>query len=246
MTAAPSLETAKPPAQRPLQFRIVHLLIAMAVIGGVLGISLNLWRAWRTAMIQAYSSNNLKQISVALHNYHDVYGAFPPAYVLDSAGMRMHSWRVLVSAFVESSSFHSSYNFAEPWNGPNNSQLSLRSRAFEIPFMRQATPNMTNYVAIVGPGTMWPGEKSFAIEDVTDGTSRTLMLVEVRNSNIHWMEPRDLPIEELEAWLDPQHQPTLAGAGESLVAYADGHVEVLPPDVTLARLRALITPAGGD
>jgi hypothetical protein len=93
---------------------------------------------------------------------------------------------------------------------------------------------------------MWPGEQGMTIGEITDGTSNTLMLVEVHNSNIHWMEPRDLPIEELDAWLDPTHQPTLAGTGGMLVLHADARVEVLPPDVTLARLRALLTPAGED
>lgn len=45
--------------------------------------------------------NNLRQIVVALHNYHDVYGSFPPAYIADKSGRPMHSWRVLVLPFME-------------------------------------------------------------------------------------------------------------------------------------------------
>src|SRR6478672_5330638 len=46
-------------------------------------------------------SNHLKQIGIALQNYHDVYGSFPPAYVADANGRPMHSWRVLILPFAE-------------------------------------------------------------------------------------------------------------------------------------------------
>jgi hypothetical protein len=111
---------------------------------------------------------------------------------------------------------------------------------------------MTSFVAIVGPGTAWPGTSYLGMADLIDGTAKTIMVVEIRNSNIHWTEPRDLPIEELEQWLDPKHKPTLLAAHEygqitgGMVVYADGHTEFLPHDTTMKRLRALLTPAGGD
>jgi hypothetical protein len=247
MTAAP-VDITKPPPERPPQFRIVHLLIAMAVVAVVLGFAVPAWRALLEQEVQFQSGNNLKHMGVALHNYHDIYGTFPPAFVEDSAGNRMHSWRVLISAVIVSSSFNASYDFSQPWNAVRNQSLpheALVSGCYDSP-RDNSPPGMTNYVAIVGPGTMWPGEKGMTIGEITDGTSRTLMLVEVHNSNIHWMEPRDLPIEELEAWLNPKHQPTLAGTGGMLILRADASVEVLPPDATLKTLKAMITPAAGD
>jgi len=106
---------------------------------------------------------------------------------------------------------------------------------------------MTSYVAIVGPGTMWPNEHGMPIGGITDGTSNTIMIVEITNSDIHWMEPRDLPIEELEAWLDPEHKPSLARhVSGGLVVCADASVHVLSPEIALERLRAMITPAGDE
>jgi prepilin-type processing-associated H-X9-DG protein len=237
--------TASVPAERPFQFRLVHLLLVLTVVGALLALTVPAWRAAREAALRSSCGNNLKQLVIALHNYHDTYLCFPPARYDDANGKPMHSWRVLIMPFVEASSFYSQYNFAEPWNGPNNS--TLRSgRFFTCP--SHDSPGYTNYVAVVGPGTIWPDGKQARIADVTDGISNTLMIVEIAHSDIHWMEPRDLPVEELPAWLDPNHRPQLLGnhIEGGLVAYADGHVEMLPRDVTIERLKALVTAAGND
>jgi hypothetical protein len=61
------------------------------------------------------------------------------------------------------------------------------------------------------------------------------------------MEPRDLPVDELEAWLDPKHKPRLGGQIEGgLVALADGSVQFLPRDTAIEKLRALITRGGKE
>jgi prepilin-type processing-associated H-X9-DG protein len=159
----------------------------------------------------------------------------------------MHSWRVLIMPFYEASSFYSQYDFTEPWNGPNNSTLTSGAwKGYVCP--SDPFPGNTNYVAVVGPGTMWPDGKQAGMSEITDGTSNTLMIVEIAHSDIHWMEPRDLPVEELAAWLDPQHKPQLLGnhIEGGLVAYADGHVEMLSRDLTIERLNALVTAAGND
>lgn len=50
---------------------------------------------------RAQCANNLKQIALALHAYHDRYGCLPPAVVRDPQGRPMHSWRVLLLPFIE-------------------------------------------------------------------------------------------------------------------------------------------------
>lgn len=239
--------TEKPPAERPFQFRLVHLLVALTVVGVLLALTVPAWRAAREAAIRSHCQNNLKQLVIALHNYHDTHLCFPPARYADANGKSMHSWRVLITPFLEASSFYSQYSFAEPWNGPNNAKLGGQFNwVFTCP--SNGRSGFTNYVAVVGPGTIWPEGKQAKIADVTDGISNTLMIVEIAHSDIHWMEPRDLPVEELATWLDPQHRPQLLGnhIEGGLVAYADGHVELLPRDVTIERLKALVTAAGND
>ena len=52
-------------------------------------------------------------------------------------------------------------------------------------------PNLTSYLAVVGPHTAWSGATPRKLSDFKN-PSKTILLVEVANSGIHWAEPRDL------------------------------------------------------
>ncbi len=147
--------------------------------------------------------NNMKQIALALRAYENTYGCLPPAYIADAQGNPMHSWRVLILPFTDNDALYSAYRFTEPWDGPNNRKL----HKIAVPWMccpnDGKNPTDTNYLAVVGPGTAWPGSTSVKYDMVRDGLSNTLLLVEVANSGIHWMEPRDLPVSALSAGINP-------------------------------------------
>ncbi|MEZ6114117.1 MAG: DUF1559 domain-containing protein [Pirellulaceae bacterium] len=74
----------------------------------------------REAARRSQCSSNLKQIELALHNYHDTFKSFPPAYIADANGRPMHSWRVLILPFMEQRELYDQCRFDEPWDGPNN------------------------------------------------------------------------------------------------------------------------------
>ena len=148
--------------------------------------------------------NNLHQIALALQNYHQVNGCFPPAYVADKNGKPMHSWRVLILPYMDQSPLYKAYDFTQPWDGPNNKKvLATRPIVYACPADPSACAAgaaQTSYVAVVGPNAAWAGEKSrIAPVDFPGGASKTIMLVEVAESGIAWTEPRDLPLDALEA-----------------------------------------------
>src|SRR5580704_3157028 len=104
--------------------------------------------------------NHLQQLALAMHNYHDQYGSFPPAYIADKDGRPMHSWRVLLLPFLEFDSLHKQYRFDEPWNGPHNRLLAEPAPSlFHCPSDTGAKTN-TSYVVVVGPKTIFPGASS--------------------------------------------------------------------------------------
>ena len=141
-------------------------------------------------------ANHLRQIALALHDYHQVYGCLPPAHVDGPGGKPMHSWRVLILPFLHYEKLYQQYDFAEPWNGPKNSLLAKRiPHEYRCPAAQEANSWATSYVAVVGPATAWPGSKCVRFQDIKDGTSDTILLVEVADATIPWMEPRDMRFE---------------------------------------------------
>ena len=80
----------------------------------------------KSAQQRLLCQNNLKQIGLALQNYLSSEGSFPPAYVVDSAGRPVHSWRVLLLPYfdgreadvVRNKLLYEAYRFDEPWDGP--------------------------------------------------------------------------------------------------------------------------------
>jgi prepilin-type processing-associated H-X9-DG protein len=171
--------------------------------------------------------------------------------VADANGKPMHSWRVLILPYIEEQGLYDAYDFSQPWNSPANRQLAARMpRTYCCPSreLERAT-GVTHYAAVVGSGTAWPGATATRFSQFTDGTDETLLLVETHDGNICWLEPRDLPLATLPLEVNPPGQPGISsrhlqGAN---AAFADGSVPTLSAEeITPAKLKALLTIAGGD
>jgi hypothetical protein len=185
---------------------------------------------------------------LAVANYHETYGCFPPAYVADRDGKPMHSWRVLILPFLEQQELYRAYNFDEPWNGPNNRKLA--SRVGNI-YLRSGLESdqiqTTSFVAIVGPQTMWSGSKPRSRKVLGDGAHDTLMVVEVPDGQFHWMEPRDLEFDSMSFKINDRSRRGLGSRlGGARVVSADGTVRTLPDGFDANKLRAMLTANGGE
>ena len=192
---------------------------------------------------------NLRQIALALHQYHDMHGSFPPAYIADADGNPMHSWRVLLLPYLDERRIYKQYRFDERWDGPNNILLihSEWPRVYGCPSSNWT--GETNYVAVVGPQTIWPGTTTTKMSDIKDGAANTIMLVEVHNSGIHWMEPRDLDISQMSMAVNPPTGSGISSAhpgGRAYIALADGDTRAIDSTVPSKALRAALTIAGGE
>jgi hypothetical protein len=223
-----------------------------------LGVLVWLIRAWDTAREAArhpQCHSNLKQIHLALLNYHSVYGSFPPAHVDDANGKPMHSWRVLILPFLEQSALYNAYNFNEPWNGPSNSKLiTMMPTNYACPsrypnlYSSGSRPSMTNFAAISGPGTIFPDGATVKDVDIKDGDESTLMVAEVANVDIPWTEPRDLDVRTMSLMVnDPKHAGISSTHPRGAVTcFASGRVRYLTEKITPQELSALITIDGGE
>ncbi len=176
---------------------------------------------------------------MAVVNYHDGYGSFPPAFVRGPDGTPWHSWRVLILPFIGENSVFDKYRMDEPWNGPNNSKLAAeKPKIFSFPTRREPQDQSANYLAIVGANTFWPGDQP-ADDRALNWSS--ISLVENDGLNVHWMEPRDLPFDEMSFVLQ---SPNGVSSPYKLasVASADGSLQALDPDTSPEEVRELLMP----
>jgi prepilin-type processing-associated H-X9-DG protein len=210
-------------------------------------------QASRTAARRAQSVNNLKQIGLALHNYHSVNDHFPPVAIRDKSGKPLLSWRVAILPFIEQQGLFQEFKQDEPWDSPHNKALLERMPIIYAVPGAPSEPGKTFYQGFRGPGTIFdPSSKNgVGIREITDGTSNTLAVVEAHEA-VPWTKPDgDVPFDgapptKLESL---RTLPTMLGnhfPGGFNALFADGSVRFLKTSINLVVLRALITRNGGE
>jgi prepilin-type processing-associated H-X9-DG protein len=212
----------------------------------------------RGAARRAQCTNNLRQIVLGMHNYHDKYGCFPPAYSVDKNGRPLHSWRVLLLPFMEQKELYDRIRLDEPWNSPHNlSVFEPREPPFadtlsgtSCLFCPEDKENRTdtNYVTLLGPRTISDGPNCTRLKDISDGTSNTIAVVETYGPGIRWYEPRDLRADEMTFKINDPEYIGIASRhpGGAQVGLADGSVRFLPDDTDPRMLEAMTTINGGE
>jgi len=178
---------------------------------------------------------NLERITTALREYSVLHGHFPPAYVEDELGVRMHSWRVLILPHLDKQELYDAYDFDLSWNSPENQGLATEiAEIFQCP----SDPSgfvpypHTNYLAIVGPGTIWDQPITSANGDSGDALKGSIVVAESIGSDVNVLEPRDLQLEDLQRGINHrEHKGVSSGHPQGAFAgFADGHVEFLSED----------------
>src|SRR5688500_12419399 len=89
-------------------FTLVELLVVIAIIGILIALLLPAVQAAREAARRYQCTNNLKQIGLAMHNYHDINGKFPPSRIARGDYI---TWAVLILPYMEQQAMY------ELWNG---------------------------------------------------------------------------------------------------------------------------------
>jgi prepilin-type processing-associated H-X9-DG protein len=195
--------------------------------------------------------NNLKQWTLAFHNYHDIHRTFPLASTNETDGTRVRSWRVALTPLLDSSPFYNEYNHDESWDTAQNRRVAATYRSPVLWCPSQDHRNgvlTTDYVVVCGPGTAFPDDRTTSLADITDGPENTILLMEIDRSDIYWSEPRDLRIDQMSFRINDPSRPSISSAhpGGVTVGFADGAVYRLDPSIRPETLRALLTIAGGE
>jgi hypothetical protein len=224
----------------------------------------------RTAATRLQSQNNLRQLALALQNYHDTYGRLPPAVVYDHDGKPLYSWRVLILPFLETENgdtLYKQFHLDEAWDSPNNKPLLARMpKVYAPPGTTPGQPYATYYQVFDGPGAAFDSDKAKGLRpfpvggmnqlgqpatmeggvarrfsDFTDGLTNTFLIVEAGDP-VPWSKPGDL------RWDPNGPLPKLGGAlgGDFLAVMADGGPRLVKKNTPERAIRAAITANGGE
>ena len=210
-------------------------------------------------------ANNMKQIGLAMFNYHDVHASFPASASYSDDGKPLLSWRVHILPFIEHMPLYKEFHLDEPWDSEHNRKLIERMpEVYRSKNWSPDQPTKTCFVGITSegsvaesrkkpapgaqqdkpaPATVFQGREGVKIQDITDGTSYTIFVVESDAEHaVIWTKPDDLPFD--------REQPTsgfgVDDAGLISVLFCDGSWRRLKASLDAETWRRLLLRNDGE
>lgn len=185
----------------------------------------------------------IRQLLLGVLNYESAHASFPPnKNARGKEGTSGLSWRVHILPYIEEIALYQKFRLNEPWDSPHNIKLldempdvfnAYTTTGLADPVLK---PGHTTFVAPVGEGTIMGGNEVVKIRQIVDGTSKTLLIVEVKPANaVPWTAPQDYAFspDDPGAGLFWDHNGNVA------VGFCDGSYRVLPKSISKEMLRRL-------
>jgi Protein of unknown function (DUF1559) len=209
-----------------------------ATLLAVASIALPAIQKTREAATRTQSMNNMKQLAIAMHMYAaDHKDHFPPAVVMGPDGKTPHSWRVELLPYLEQQNLYNAYKMNEPWDSPDNKKIA-EAKVVIFGASDDGGKNYSDYFVLTGKGTVFSGKEGMKLQEVTGGTSNTILIVEAKR-DVPWTKPEDIDF-------DPDKAPPKLGGhfpGGFIAAFADGSIRYINDNVDAKALKALIGPS---
>jgi len=194
---------------------------------------------------------NVEYLSLALMAYSEKNGVLPPGNFVND-GKPPLNWRVAVQpfkTFTFDCRIEDRYRFDEPWDSLENSKLhAFKSHEFHC-YLDSSPETDTSYLTVQGPSTFFPDQGAVKLSDHQDGLANSILVVETHHSGIHWMEPRDLRIEEAVKGLNRPENLSISSNHKyfnnrkqdgAFVTFADRRIQFLNSNIDPKVLRSLL------
>lgn len=241
-------EKPKVPARQHSTF--LKLMTAVVIIGLLITLLMPGIPSAREAARRMQCSNNMRQIVLAFHAYHDQHGCFPPTYTVDEKGQPLQSWRVLILPYVEQKELYEKIRLDEPWDSEYNRQFHTAvPRIYQCPSansLRETAPVLAKsgsyYSVIDGAEAAFSGSQT---KSKLATPHETLVLVE-RRMPVNWMDPsREISFDVAERGVnvDAMGISSYHPGGVTHVALGDGSLRVIPETIDKGHLRKMLTDA---
>jgi len=150
------------------------------------------------ARLRSICESRLKQIMIAVHNYHTDNECFPLPFKTNDSGKRIHSWQMVFCRNLDQQELYDRFKLNEPWVSPHHREAATADEHFAQARLQCPTESgvtsqgsQTSCFAIVGPRSVWQADSMVRLQDITDRTAGTMCIFESARSGVHWIEPRD-------------------------------------------------------
>ena len=140
---------------------LVVVLLVVFVVGGAAIVFDSAIGEAQQAAYRVDTLNRARQISIAIHNYHDRHKSLPQAFSVNEQGDKLQSWRSMILEYTDEYKIAEQIDWKAPWDGSPNRQF--HERVLEIYHSRNRGERQfeqaTNFVAVVGPNTAIRGKR---------------------------------------------------------------------------------------
>jgi len=232
----------------------VDMLILVGVLLGIGVLLLPAIQGAREAARRADCIGQCKFIGMDTWIYHEQNHRFPAAYLADEDGQPAHSWRVTLLG-PEFDELYEQYRYDESWDSPRNRDLASGLPVgmsqvypwYHCPSDRDCDRYDTSYVMAVGSDAYSPGPAGRTIAEFrAGGSSLTIAIAEMSESDIPWMEPRDLDCDTMSYTVNNANGSGIRSEHPGVVnaLFADSTVRSLGEDIDPEVLKSLFKVSG--